>query len=111
MAIAKRDNNKISCLMATSSSDGLTTIGIVANSTNHLLCIEDGNSGSDFGPVNAKRDDNGISAIMAVSSADGITPVSIYANQSNGYILVDSGAVTPIVSGNPIGLLLTLTYS
>lgn len=84
-----RDENRISTLLATLNSDGVTPVSVTVNPSNHGLKISDGTSGSSIASVNAQRDANRVSAIWGVSSADGITPIPIYCN-SNGLLLTKS---------------------
>lgn len=89
MANASKDENGISTLLGALSSDGATIVPIIADPTTHSLGVDDGTTGTDFGPKNAPRDENNIPVLMAVSSADGVTPVVVYAD-SNGNLLIDS---------------------
>lgn len=89
MSNAKRDQNNIPTLLGTLDTDGKTTIPLVAEPTLHAIFINNGASGTDYGPQNAPRDENSIPVLMAVSSVDGVTPVVVYAS-SNGYLLVDN---------------------
>lgn len=89
MANASRDENSVPTLLGALSSDGATITPIIADPASHSLGVNDGTSGTDFGPVNAPRDENNIPVLMAVSSADGVTPVVVYAD-SDGNLLVDS---------------------
>jgi hypothetical protein len=89
MANARRDGNSVPTLLAGLESDGTTLVAVCADAADHALCVEDGTTGSDFGPGISPRDQNFIPALLAVSSADGITPVVVYAT-ADGKLLVDS---------------------
>lgn len=86
---ASRDENSVPTLLGASEADGTTLIRIEADPTTHYLMVENGSTGTDFGPQNSPRDQNSVPALMAVSSADGVTPVVVYANAS-GELLIDS---------------------
>lgn len=88
MANASKDNNNVSTILGTSSSDGSTTVRVKAHATNHTLQVSDGVTGSDLSGDNASRDSNMVPALMAVSSVDGVTPVPIYADSSTGELLI-----------------------
>jgi hypothetical protein len=88
MTNAKKDNNSISTLLATSNTDGTTTVPIQALPATNRLFVEMGTTGSDLSSAPAKRDDNVVITLMAVSSADGVTPIPIYAISSNGRLLI-----------------------
>lgn len=89
MAQASKDQNNVSTLLGTLDSDGLTTIAVKVNASNHGLKVIDGTTGSDNGPVDAPRDENFVPALMAVSSSDGVTPVVVYADV-DGNLLIDT---------------------
>ncbi len=80
MAQAKRDENRVSTLTAALNTDGVTPNLVYINPITHVLNIDDGVTGSDFGVVNAPRDENRVPVAMAVSSADGVTPVELYSD-------------------------------
>lgn len=82
-----RDQNRITTLLGTLNTNGLTPISIL--STSNALNISDGNTGTNHGRSDAVRDDNRIPVLLAVSSDDGITPIEVYAD-SSGNLLVDS---------------------
>lgn len=89
MADAKRDQNNVPTLLCGLNTDGVTTVRVKVNPTNHGLKIDDNTTGTDHGPTNSPRDNNFVPALMAVSSVDGVTPVVVYAD-SSGNILIDS---------------------
>jgi len=90
MANASRDQNRIPTLLGTLNTNGTTIVPIaVTNSTQHTLSVENGISGTDYGPTDALRDENRIPVLMATSSADGTTPIAIYAD-SSGALLIQS---------------------
>jgi hypothetical protein len=90
MTQASRDENHITTILGVSNADGVTTLSIYANPTNHGLTINDGLAGSDLsGDVDA-RDENRVVAFMAVSAVDGVTPVPVYADSLTNAILVRS---------------------
>ena len=90
MTNASRDDNNVPTLLGGLETDGTTLVPIQVNVSNsNSLSIDNGATGSDYGPTNAPRDENFIPALMAVSSADGVTPVVVYATAS-GNLLVDS---------------------
>jgi hypothetical protein len=89
MADAARDDNNVPTLLAGLNTDGVTTIRVKVNPSNHALKVVDATTGSDHGPTNAPRDNNFVPALMGVSSADGTTPVVVYAD-SSGNLLIDS---------------------
>ena len=90
MTEAKRDENGISIILATSDADGVTPIPVRANPTSHTIDMSDGSTGSDLSGDDAVRDHNGVTVMMALSSSDGITPVLLYADAATGAILVKS---------------------
>ena len=89
MTDAKKDNNGIPTMIATSNADGSTPVLIKVNATNNALFADDGATGSDLSGNIASRDGNAIPVMMGVSSADGITPTAIYAT-SDGKLLINS---------------------
>ena len=89
MAEAKYDNNGVSTILGTSSTDGVTPRNPTADPSNHTLDVNDGTTGSDLSDDIAGRDNNYRTVIIAVSELDGITPVEVYVN-SSGELLVDS---------------------
>lgn len=89
MSNAKRDQNSVPTLLGTLNTDGKTIVLAVVNPVNNGIQINDGTTGSDFGPINTLRDENDIPALMAVSSVDGVTPVAVYFD-STGKILTQS---------------------
>ncbi len=86
---AKKDENGVSTLIGVLNTDGLQTVRVKANPTNHALKVNDASTGSDNGPTNAKKDGNDVSTLLAVSSVDGVTPVVVYTD-SSGNLLIDS---------------------
>lgn len=90
MATAKKDVNKVSTLLLTSSADGETPINAAINTANHGIMIADGTTGSDLSDDIASRDSNGETVLMGVSETDGVTPTAVYANAADGSLLVDS---------------------
>ena len=90
MTEAKRDENSITVILATSSTDGSTPVPIKVDPTNHAIKMEDGVTGSDLSGDLASRDDNVVTVMMGVSSDDGVTPTAIYANESTGALLIQS---------------------
>lgn len=89
MANASKDENNVSTLLGTLSTDGSTLVLVKANASTHGISVSDASIGSDSGPTNAPRDANNVPAMMAVSRTDGVTPVVVYAN-SSGQLLIDS---------------------
>lgn len=87
MASAKQDKNSVKTLIATSSSDGVTPINLIADPATHVLQVSSA-SASDLLTPNARRDANSHPVIMAASSSDGTTPVAVYCD-SNGQILIN----------------------
>ena len=90
MAQAPRDNNGITTLIGTSSTDGSTPVAVYANPTDHTIVIDDNTTGSDLSGDNASRDQNYVPALLAVSEVDGVTPVPVYVNATTHALLVDS---------------------
>lgn len=90
MAQAKRDENRVTTLIAVLSTDGLTPMVIKADPTTHILKTSNGTTGSDNGRGIAARDENRIPVLMAVSSADGITPIEVYADSSGNLLVTNS---------------------
>lgn len=88
MANAQRDQNNVPTLLAGLSTDGVTPTRVAVNPVNHGMKVDEGSSGSDFGPSIAPRDQNSVPVAMGVSSVDGVTPVVIYADAS-GHLLID----------------------
>lgn len=86
---AKRDENRITTIIAALNTDGVTPKLICVGPVNHRLCVDDNNSGSDFGVINTPRDENRIPFLTAVSSDDNSTPVELYAD-SSGNLLIQS---------------------
>jgi len=89
MVNAKRDDNRITTLLATLNSDGITPQLVYINPSNHGVAIDDDTIGSGTATTNSKRDDNRVTTLWGVSSADGVTPVAIWAD-SNGKLLINS---------------------
>lgn len=89
MADAKRDNNQIPIMTGVLNTDGTTITLFKANPSTHVLFINDGTTGSDFGSDDAVRDNNNIPVLLAVSNSDGSTPVPLYVD-TNGNLLVKS---------------------
>lgn len=80
MAQAKRDENRITTIIAALNTDGVTPNLIYANENTHAILADDGATGSDFSVVNAPRDENRTPVAMAISSSDGVTPVELYSD-------------------------------
>jgi hypothetical protein len=87
MTNAKRDDNFVPSILATSNIDGVTPIPLQV--TSNRLKINNGTTGFGLPFGNAERDENRIPTIWGVSSADGITPIPIYCDL-NGVLLVKS---------------------
>lgn len=91
MTNAKRDNNGVPIISATSNADGLTPLSSLANPVTHRIKVNDDTTGSNnSSDHNARRDGNSITTIMAVSSVDGITPVAIYIDSITNLLLIKS---------------------
>lgn len=86
MANAPHDNNRVTALLGTLNTDGITPVPIRVNASTHGLKVSNGTSGTDYGRSVAVRDGNRVPVLMGVSSADGVTPVEIYCD-SNGNLL------------------------
>ena len=84
-----RDDNRIPTIRAASNNDGKTIINVCCDDNTHSICISDGNTGTDYGTINAQRDPDRVPVLLAVSSVDGQTPVEVYAN-SDGELLIQS---------------------
>ena len=84
-----KDQNFVNPLTAVLNTNGKTIVSVLANPITHILHVNDGTTGSDFGPANALRDNNDVPTLLATSSADGLTPVVCYAD-NNGAILINS---------------------
>lgn len=80
MSQAKRDENRVTTLIAALNTDGVTPNLVYADPTTHAISADDNTTGSDFGVVNAPRDQNRVTVAMAISSSDGITPVELYSD-------------------------------
>lgn len=89
MSNAARDSNFVPTIIAGLNTNGKTIVRVEASPTTHGLDINDGNTGSDHGPVDDLRDENFVHCWMAVSSSDGQTPVICYST-SAGALLVQS---------------------
>ena len=90
MTEAKRDNNGITGILATSNADGKTVLPLKVNPTNKSLQVADGNTGSGFSRRDAFRDSNKVQAMIAVSSDDGVTPILVYIDFATSRLLVKS---------------------
>lgn len=90
MTEARKDDNGIATMIATSNVDGATPALVKINSTNKGLLVDDGASGSDLSGNIASRDKNYQSVLMGVSSADGVTPTAIYLDPATGKLLIKS---------------------
>ena len=88
MANAKRDQNYIPTMLATSNADGTTPVPIQVIGTSHVLKVSDGVGGSDLSGDIASIDSNHVPVLMGVSSVDGVTPTAIYADPATGAILI-----------------------
>ncbi len=84
---AYRDENNVPTLLATLSTDGVTTVRIQANASNNSLKVSDGSTGSDHGRTPAIRDQNNIPVLIATSSTDGVTPVEVYSDSSGNLLI------------------------
>lgn len=90
MAISTpRDQNRVTTLLGTLNSDGVTVVSIQANTTYNALKVQNAANGGDQPYVNSQRDSNRVPAVWALSSVDGVTPVPVYAD-SSGNLLVDN---------------------
>lgn len=89
MANAYKDENGVSTIIGALNTDGSTIVRVLADPSTHVLNVNDGTTGTDYGPVNDLKDANGVNCLMAVSSVDGVTPVVLYVD-SNGALLTDS---------------------
>lgn len=88
MTDAKRDNNQITTILGTSSTDGSTPVPVKVNPTSHYIVTDIGITGTDLSGDDAKRDNNGVPVMLGVSSDDGITPVPVYVNPATGGLLI-----------------------
>ena len=89
MANAAKDNNKVSAITGVLNTNGTTVSRIEIDPTTHVLDINDGVTGSDFGADLAARDANSVPVLIAVSEVDGVTPVPVYVD-SDGKLLIDT---------------------
>ena len=89
MANAQKDGNRVSTLIALSSSDGTTIVPVKVDSVTNVLQVLDNTTGSDLGGSSAAHDGNRVTTLIGVSSSDGITPVDVYADAS-GNLLINS---------------------
>lgn len=94
MAInAYRDQNNRPTMIASSQSDGITIVRILANpTTNNFLKVDDASTGTDNGNHGgvALIDENGISALTALSSTGDGSIIELYADPATGKLLIDS---------------------
>lgn len=90
MENSAQDQNFVKSLIASQNNASVLPARLRAEPISHSLAIDDGTSGTDFGPVNAARDGNDVTCIMAVSSADGITPVALYVDAITKALLINS---------------------
>lgn len=91
MSNAKRDENRVTTILAISNVDGLTITDVTANPTTFSLSVDDNTTGTSQASItNDPRDENRIVAFWAISSVDGITPVAVYCDPSTGKLLINS---------------------
>ena len=91
MTQAKKDNNNINTLLATSNADGITPSLLKSTPSTHILDVSDASTGTEAASrPTAPRDDNMVPVMIAASSADGITPIAMYLDPSTGQLLIDS---------------------
>jgi hypothetical protein len=86
---APRDSNRITTLLGTLQSDGVTPIAVQTNPATGGVKVMDGTTGTASTRTDAPRDNNRVPAMMGVSSTDGVTPIPI-AVDINGNILIQS---------------------
>jgi len=86
---ASIDENSVKSILGILNTDGKTIIPIRVNPARHSLKINDGTTGSDYGPKNALRDENYFPTLIGVSSSDFKTPTVVYGD-SSGNLLIDS---------------------
>lgn len=84
-----RDENRVTGLLGTLDTDGLTPVAIKVNPVTNRLSAVNAATGTDHGRSDAVRDDNRVPVLLAVSSADGVTPIEVYAD-SSGHLLINS---------------------
>lgn len=80
MSQAKRDENRITTLIAALNTNGTTPNLVYCDPTTHAISADDNTTGSDFSVTNTPRDENRVTVAMAVSSSDGVTPVELYSD-------------------------------
>jgi len=89
MANSPRDLNRVPVVLFALNTDGITTVPLAVNPTNHGIKVSDGTTGTDHGGLPAARDENRIPVMVGASSADGVTLVEIYAD-SSGALQINS---------------------
>lgn len=90
MANARHDDNHAPTLLVTSENDGTTLVPVQIIPSSHSILVEDGTTGTDFGPVVPSRDDNHVVVAFGLSIADGVTLIPIYGDPATGAILIQS---------------------
>lgn len=86
---AKKDANGANSLIAGLNTNGKTIQRVYANASTHALSVNNGTTGSDFGPKNALIDENGTRTLLAVSKINSNSIIAAYAD-SNGKLLIQS---------------------
>lgn len=90
MAEAIKDQNRVPTMLGTSLTDGVTTLPIYANATDHSLVVDMVTAPADLSGDVGERDQNRVVVFMAVSAVDGVTPVPIYANATGNKLLIQT---------------------
>lgn len=87
---SQHDDNGRPTIICVSSVDGETVVPVY--SSNNILGVEDGTTGSDNGNNDdvATTDDNGVDVWCALSSNDDGNIVEVYSNPTTHKVLINS---------------------
>lgn len=89
MAQAPRDENRVTVILGTLNTDGVTPVAVTADPVFHTINTDDNITGTDLSGDIASRDENFVPVWMAVSSTDGVTPTAVYV-MADGQLMIDS---------------------
>jgi len=89
MTSIPRDENRIPVMSALSEDNGTDIVSVTALATTHVLDVDNGVGGIDYGDNISRRDENHVPILMGVSATDGVTPTAVYAT-SAGALLIRS---------------------
>ena len=85
MAEAKRDENRITTLLAVSDVDGKTPTPVYANPVTHAYKVSLNPTNTGFPTINAHRDENRVTTALVETSAGDL--IELYVDSENKLLI------------------------